>query len=84
MNLLFASDSVVWTSWRYTADEQVPTLRHTNEVIAAFVACGGRMHLYAHLDKLVERALFCDTDSVYSFRRTANRPWYNAVTLWET
>ena len=52
VNLLFPSDSVVWASWRYTAEEQVPSLRHTIEVVAAYVACGGRIHLYAHLDKL--------------------------------
>ena len=55
---LFPSDSVVWASCRYIAEEQVPSLRHTNEVFAAFVACGGRMHLYAHLEKLVERTLY--------------------------
>jgi len=42
---LIARDSVVWVSWRYLAVDQVPRLRITNEVIAAFVACGGRMHL---------------------------------------
>ena len=64
VNLLFASDSVVWASWRYIAEEQVPSLRHTNEVIVAYVAFGGRMHLYAHVNILGERALYCDTDSV--------------------
>jgi len=42
----------VWASWRYTAEDQVPNLRHTNEVIGAFVACGGLMHLYSYLDRL--------------------------------
>ena len=45
MNLLFASDNVVWASWRYNAEEQVPRLNHTNVVIAAFLACVGRMLL---------------------------------------
>ena len=40
----------------------MPCLLHTNEVVAAYVACRGRMHLYAHLDKFGERALYCDTD----------------------
>ena len=40
----------------------MPSMRHTNEVIGAFVACGGRMHLYAYLDKFGECALYCDTD----------------------
>jgi len=45
VNLMFASDSVVWASWRYTDKEQAPSLRHTNEFVAAYVACEGRMHL---------------------------------------
>ena len=57
-NLLFASDSFLWASWRYAAEEQVPCLRHTNEVVGSLVACGGRMHLYAYLDRLGERALY--------------------------
>ena len=37
LNLLFASDSVVLASWRYTAEEQVPSLGHTNEVVACML-----------------------------------------------
>ena len=73
VNLMFASDSVVWASWRYTAEEQAPSLCHANQVIAAYVVCGGRMHLYAYLDKLGERALYCDTDSVI-FVQKMNEP----------
>ena len=32
MNLAFASDDVVGM-WKYGAEEDVPSLRHTNEVI---------------------------------------------------
>ena len=28
------------------------------------------MHMYAHLDKLGERALYCDTDSVIFVQKT--------------
>ena len=63
LNLLFASDIVVWASWRYTAEEQVPTLRHTNEFVGAFVACGGRMN-NTLIYTLEQQALYCDTDSV--------------------
>ena len=34
-SLLFASDQVVWLSWRYAEDERVPNRRHTNEVVGA-------------------------------------------------
>ena len=39
VNLMFASESVVWASFRYKAEEQAPSLRHTNEVFHAYVAC---------------------------------------------
>jgi hypothetical protein len=61
---VFASDDVVCASWRYKAEEKVPNLRHTNEVIGAYVTAGARIHLYKYLDRLQERALYCDTDFV--------------------
>jgi len=63
-NILFANDDVVWISWQYSADERVPSSRHTNEVIGAYVTAGARIHLYALLDKLQEKAIYTDTDSV--------------------
>jgi hypothetical protein len=33
MNLVFANDEVVRISWKYRAEKDVPSLRHTNEVI---------------------------------------------------
>jgi len=54
----------VWISWQYSADERVPSLRHTNEVIGAYVTAGARIHLYGFLDTLQEKAIYCDTDSV--------------------
>jgi len=36
-NLALAGDDVVWISWKHSAEEQVPNLRHTNEVIGAYV-----------------------------------------------
>jgi len=64
MNLVFASDDVVWVSWKYGAEEVVLILRHTNEVIGAYVTAGARIHLYRYLDRLRENAIYCDTDSV--------------------
>ena len=64
MNLFLASDHVVWVSWKYAIEMRIPNLPHTNEVIGSFVTAGGRIHLYAYLDKLQERALYTDTDSV--------------------
>jgi len=42
----------------------VPNLRHTNEVLGAYFTSGASIHLYRYLDRLVERAIYCDTDSV--------------------
>jgi hypothetical protein len=58
-NLVFENCTVFWASWRFTAEEKVPNLAHTNEVTAA-----ARIHLYGYPDRLQERALFCDTESV--------------------
>jgi len=63
-NLAFASDEVVWISWKHAAVEHVPNLRHRNEVIGPYVTAGARIHLYRYLDRLGERAIYCDTDSV--------------------
>jgi len=63
-NLMFARDDVVWASWRFMAEERIQNIRHTNEVIGAYVIAGTRLHLYWYLDRLHERALYCDTDSI--------------------
>jgi len=64
VNLAFASDDVVWLSRKRGAEEDVPNLRHTNEVIGAYVTAGARIHLYRYLERLRENAIYCDTDSV--------------------
>jgi len=63
-NVVFATDGVVWVSWNYAAEEHVPNLRHTNEVISAYVTALPRIHVYRYLDRLQENAIYCDTDSV--------------------
>jgi hypothetical protein len=61
---VFANDTVVWASWRFSTEENFPSLAHSNEVIGTYVTAGARIHLYGYLDSLQERALYCDTDSV--------------------
>jgi hypothetical protein len=63
-NIQFASNAVVWISWRFCNEKLAPNLRHSNEVIGAYVTTGARIHLYSYLDRLEERAIYCDTDSV--------------------
>jgi len=55
-------------------EESVPNLRHTNKVIGAFVTAGTRIHLYGFLDRLQEKAIYCDTDSVI-FNQPSAVPW---------
>jgi hypothetical protein len=68
MSLIFASADVVWLFWKFTAEEITPILRHNNEVIAAYVTTGARIHLYRYLELLEERALYCDTVSVFDIQ----------------
>ena len=51
-SLVFASDDVIWASWRFIQEEDISNLRHTNEVIGAYVTAGARLHLYKYLDRL--------------------------------
>jgi hypothetical protein len=59
-----ARDDDVCASLRYIAVEKVPNLRHTTEVIGAYVTEGTRIHHYKYLDKLKQMALYCDSESV--------------------
>ena len=63
-NLTLASDNVVWITWKQAAEEYVPNLRHTNEVIGAFVTPSARIHLFRYLDRLGQNTIFCYTDSL--------------------
>jgi len=62
MNLAFASYDVVWISWKYGAEEEVPRLCHTNEVIGTYLTAGARIYLYRYLDRLRENAMYCDLE----------------------
>ena len=74
-NPMFAGDEVVWVSWKYMEEkENMPVLRHTNEVIGAYVTTGARLKLYTYLDSLKERAIHCDTDSVIYIQKCGAPP----------
>jgi hypothetical protein len=63
-NMMFAGDDVVWISWQYSTEDCVSSLRHTDEVIGAFVTAGARIHLYSYLDRLQDKAIYTYTDSI--------------------
>jgi len=73
-NLAFDSDDVIWLSWKVSAEENVPFLPHTNEVMGPYVSAGARIHLYSFLDRLQEKAIYCDTDSVI-FIQLSDESW---------
>jgi len=50
-------------------EENMTILRHTNEVIGAFVTIAARLKLYSYLDALNKRASSCDTDSVFYIQK---------------
>jgi hypothetical protein len=63
-NMLFTNDDVVWIFWQFFSEERVPSLHQTNEVIGANVTAGARLHLYSYLDRLKDRVIYTDTNSV--------------------
>jgi hypothetical protein len=73
-NMLFANDKVLWIAWRNADADIVPNLPHTNDVIGSFVTAGARIHLYGYLDRLGDRALNCDTDSVMYVQSKDRQP----------
>jgi len=74
-NVLFAGDSVVWLAWRHAEESRVQTLRHTNDVIGSYVTAGATLYLYGYIDKLQERALYTDTDSVVFINQEMAQHW---------
>jgi hypothetical protein len=74
---------VVWVTWKYAeGEENMPDLRHTNEVVGAYITTGARLKLYGYLDGLKERAINCDTDSVIHYRGAGSLRPSRAETGW--
>ena len=59
---MFANDEV-WVSWRFTVEERVPNLRHTNEVIGAYVTVG-RGFIYIVISTDCKKKRYIVTDSI--------------------
>ena len=72
MNLVFASEDVVYISWKRGAEEDVPILRHTSEVIGAYVTPGkesisiATSTFWERMRRIVIRTLW------YTFSRKVN------------
>jgi len=64
MNPAFASDDVLLISWKFRAEEDVPSLRHTNREILAYVTARVKNPFCRYIQPLRENAMFYDTISV--------------------
>jgi len=81
-NLVFASDDVAWLSWKVTAEEIVPQLPHTNEVIAAYVTAGARIHLYSFSTGYKRTLCIVTHTPLDLFSRAVNRGRSQMGTKW--
>jgi hypothetical protein len=80
---VLAIDDVVWVSWKFTAEELLPSLRHTNDVIGAYVTAGASIHLYRYLNRLQKMQFIAIQSLLYLFSRERNPIWLKLCTNWE-
>jgi hypothetical protein len=74
-NLLFAADKVMWVTWKSKEEEEnIPVLRHTNEIIRSNVTTGAGLKPYTCLDALKDRAIYCDNDSIICIQKCGQPP----------
>lgn len=59
----FVSDEVVEMRWK-NKDEFIEPSGRTNVVLAAYTTAQARLKLFSYLEKLEQRALYADTDSI--------------------
>ena len=59
----FIDDDCVYVTYKATHGFEEPP-PNTNAVVASYVTAHARLELYSYLEKLGERVLYCDTDSV--------------------
>lgn len=64
----FVSDEMVRLQW-VNKDNFVEESERTNVVIAAYTTAQARLKLYQYLEKLGQRSLYCDTDSIIFISR---------------
>ena len=57
------NDDCLYVSYKKSKYFQTPAL-NTNFIIASYVTTHARLELYIYLEQLIDRALYCDTDSV--------------------
>ena len=74
-SLMLSGHEVVRTTWKYVEEEQnMPFLRHTNEVIGAYVTAGAWLKLYSYPDALKESVIYRHIDSVIYIQKCGQPP----------
>jgi hypothetical protein len=58
------SEHIVQLAYKRASDEYIPMRNDTNIFVAVTTTAWARIRLYRELDKLKERTIYCDTDSV--------------------
>ena len=62
-NVRYINDEAVQLDWVHN-DDFIAAAPRTNVVIAAYTTAQARLKLYSYLEKLNNRTLYCDTDSL--------------------
>ncbi|XP_053393861.1 uncharacterized protein LOC128555496 isoform X1 [Mercenaria mercenaria] len=62
-NVRFVNEGYVQLDWIYNEDF-IETSSRTNVIIAAYTTAQARLKLHSFLQTLINRALYCDTDSI--------------------
>ncbi len=57
------NDECIYVTYKFANGFEEPT-PNTNAVVASYVTAHARLELYSYLEKLGERVLYCDTDSI--------------------
>ncbi|XP_065203901.1 uncharacterized protein LOC135833993 [Planococcus citri] len=64
----FVTDDLVYVHWEYLEETAIDT-PFINPVLSAHVTAEARLVLYSYLEKLQDRVLYCDTDSIIYIER---------------
>jgi len=76
----FNKDDVVWISWKHSAEEHVPKLRHTNEVIGAYVTSGAGCICIAISTGWERESIYCGPDTIIYIQP---KDELNLIETWE-
>lgn len=63
INTTYLNDKVVYIQWRYVEEMNVDTT-FINPILCAHVTAEASLYLHSFLEKLGEKVLYCDTDSI--------------------